>query len=103
MIIIHHCGVDGSRPRGHTSLTGAADAQHAVARDPADNIMITVEWMKDGPEGDVIVSRLEQVQVGIDEDGEAVTSCVVVEADGKSKTKKWQRDWRHQNRLQGML
>jgi hypothetical protein len=27
VIIVHHCGIDGSRPRGHTALTGAADAQ----------------------------------------------------------------------------
>ena len=31
--IIHHCGVAGDRPRGHTSLTGAVDAQLAVKRD----------------------------------------------------------------------
>ena len=24
VLIIHHCGVESSRPRGHTSLTGAA-------------------------------------------------------------------------------
>ena len=78
VVIVHHCGVDGSRPRGHTSLTGAADAQHAVSRDGADNIVVTVEWMKDGPEGDVIVSRLEHVDLGADTDGESVSSCVVV-------------------------
>ena len=50
VIIIHHCGVEGSRPRGHTSLTGAADAQLAVKRDPAGNVVTTVEFMKDGPE-----------------------------------------------------
>jgi hypothetical protein len=81
VIIIHHCGVDGSRPRGHTSLTGAADAQIAVARDAAANIVATVEWMKDGLEGDVIVSRLEQAELGADQDGEPITSCVVVPVD----------------------
>jgi RecA-family ATPase len=30
VIIIHHCGVDDRRPRGHTSLTGNAHAQLAV-------------------------------------------------------------------------
>ena len=39
VIIIHHCGIEGSRPRGHTSLTGAADAQIAVKRDGADNVV----------------------------------------------------------------
>jgi hypothetical protein len=81
VVIVHHCGVDGSRPRGHTSLTGAADAQHAVSRDGADNIVVTVEWMKDGPEGDVIVSRLEHVDLGADCDGESLSSCVVVPAE----------------------
>ena len=86
VIIVHHCGVDGTRPRGHTSLTGAADAQHAVTRDVANNITVTVEWLKDGPEGAIIVSRLEQVEVGTDEDGEPITSCVVVQADAVPTT-----------------
>ena len=67
MIIVHHCGIDARRPRGHTSLTGAADAQLSVKRDPAGNIVVTVEWMKDGPEGDAIISRLDQVEIGIDD------------------------------------
>src|SRR5262249_55468616 len=25
VVIVHHCGIEGTRPRGHTSLTGAAD------------------------------------------------------------------------------
>jgi hypothetical protein len=37
--------------------------------------------MKDGPEGDVIVSRLEHVDLGADADGESVSSCVVVPAE----------------------
>jgi hypothetical protein len=74
--------VDGTRPRGHTSLTGAADAQLAVSRDGADNIVVTVEWMKDGPEGDIITSRLEQVDLGKDADDETVNSCVIVPAEG---------------------
>ena len=78
VLIIHHCGIDGTRPRGHTSLTGAVDAQLAVKRDGAGNIEVKVEWLKDGPEGDVIFSRLEAIEVGIDEDGEAITSCVIV-------------------------
>jgi hypothetical protein len=77
VIIIHHCGVDGSRPRGHTSLTAAADAQLAAERDTAKNVIVTVEWLKDGQEGDIIVSRLDKVTVGFDEDGEEITSCVV--------------------------
>jgi hypothetical protein len=82
VIIVHHCGIEGTRPRGHTSLTGAVDAQLAVKRDGAGNVVATVEWMKDGPEGETIVSRLEPVEVGTDHDGDPITSCVVESVHG---------------------
>jgi hypothetical protein len=88
VIVIHHCGVEGTRPRGHTSLTGAADAQLAVKRDDVGNIVATVEFMKDGPQGDMIVSSLEQVTVGTDDDGDAITSCVIRPADASSSKAK---------------
>ncbi|MCT8974941.1 AAA family ATPase [Microbaculum marinisediminis] len=81
VIVVHHCGIDGTRPRGHTSLTGAVDAQLAVKRDGADNVIVECELAKDGPQGDRIVSRLDIVEVGTDEDGDVITSCVVVETD----------------------
>ena len=80
-VIIHHCGINGERPRGHTSLTGACDAQIAVKRDAEGRIVATVEHMKDGVEGDTIHSRLVVVEVGTDEDGEAITSCIVEPAE----------------------
>jgi hypothetical protein len=86
VIIIHHCGINGERPRGHTSLTGAVDAQIAVKRDAADRIITTVEFMKDGPEGEEIVSRLAVVEVGDDEDGDAITSCVIEAADDEDRS-----------------
>jgi hypothetical protein len=82
VIIVHHCGIDGNRPRGHTSLTGAVDAQLAIKRDAASNVVATVEWMKDGPEGEVIVSKLDPVEVGTDEEGDVITSCVVEPVEG---------------------
>jgi len=81
VIVVHHCGVEGKRPRGHTSLSGACDAQIAVKRDNAGTITATVEFMKDGPEGDEICSRLEAMEVGVDEDDEPITSCVLVPAE----------------------
>jgi AAA domain len=92
VVIVHHCGHEGTRPRGHSSLMGAVDAQIAVKRDAADNIIATVEFMKDGPQGDEFASRLEVVEVGIDTDGDRITSCVIVPveelAPQKEKPKK---------------
>jgi hypothetical protein len=84
--IVHHCGVQETRPRGHTALTGACDAQLAVTRDRANNVTVTVEHMKDGPEGDVIASKLELVEVGTNEDGDAITTCLVVPTEVQRTT-----------------
>jgi hypothetical protein len=84
VLIIHHCGVAGDRPRGHTSLSGAVDAQLSVKRDAADNIVVEVELAKDGPQGETITSRLEVVEVGVDEDDEIIASCVIVPAESES-------------------
>lgn len=81
VIVVHHCGIDDKRPRGHTSLAGAADAQIAVRRDAAGTITATVEWMKDGPEGEVESSTLRVVEVATDVDGEPIVSCVVEPSD----------------------
>lgn len=81
VVIVHHCGIDGTRPRGHTALTGAADAQLAVKRDTSAGVFtVKVEFMKDGAEGDMVACQLETLEVGVDQDGESVTSCVVREA-----------------------
>ena len=81
VIIVHHCGIDGSRPRGHTSLTGATDVQLSCKRDKQGNIVIEVEYAKDGPESEQIISKLKVVEVGIDCRGKAISSCVVLPAE----------------------
>jgi hypothetical protein len=95
VVVVHHCGIDGTRPRGHTSLQGACDAQLAVARDSNDNIIVTVEEMKDGPHGTVVASRLDPEDVGMDEDGEKITSCVVVPVDNPVLPNKKASRWSH--------
>jgi hypothetical protein len=87
IVIVHHCGHEGTRPRGHSSLMGAIDAQISVKRDAADNIIATVELMKDGPQGDEFASRLEVVEIGLDDDGDKITSCVIVPVEGLAPQK----------------
>jgi hypothetical protein len=82
VLVIHHCGHNDTRPRGHSSLTAAADTQIKIRRDTTDNIIAEVEFAKDGPTGQTVVSRLDVVDLGMDEDGQPITSCVVVPADG---------------------
>jgi len=75
--IVHHCGHEGSRPRGHTSLIGAADTQIAVSASESGNHMARVEFAKDGEDGAEIGFTLRQIELGEDPDGDALTSCVV--------------------------
>jgi hypothetical protein len=48
--------------------------------------------MKDGPQGEEFASRLEVVEIGLDDDGDRITTCVIVPVDGlepqKDKPKK---------------
>jgi hypothetical protein len=78
VIIVHHCGVDGTRPRGHTSQGGAVDVELEAQKDKAGNVVVTVKAAKEMVEGAVITSRLEVVELGIDQDGDKITSCVVL-------------------------
>lgn len=82
VIIVHHSGLAEGRARGHTSLLGSADAQIAVKRDAADNVVATVEFMKDGEDGVEIVSKLLPFDVAVGATGKIVNSCVVVPVDG---------------------
>jgi len=80
VLFIHHCGIVGSRPRGHTSLAGADDVQIAIDRDKNGIITARVEHMKESEAGAVFSSKLEPVDLGNDEDGDEITSCVIIES-----------------------
>jgi AAA domain len=81
VLIIHHSGIAKNRPRGHTSLAGADDAQIAVERDKNGNVIARVEHMKDAEAGAVITSKLELVELGTDRDGDTISSCIIVPSD----------------------
>lgn len=81
VIIIHHCGHDQNRPRGHSSLIGAEDVEISVKKNAANEIVSTVERAKDMQEGAVFVSRLKVIDLGLDPDGDMETSCSVLPVD----------------------
>ena len=79
--VVHHCGLEGTRPRGHTSLTGATDCQISVRKRESGIVTAETELMKDGAAETKITSRLEPLTVGMDSDKEPITSCVIVPVD----------------------
>jgi hypothetical protein len=85
--VVHHCGLEKDRPRGSTALLGAADAQIVVKKLATNLMEAIVEYLKDGPDGHRVVGRLEVVDLGEDEFGERISSCVILPVDEQSAPK----------------
>ena len=103
VVIVHHCGHDDSRPRGHSSLIAAVDTQIAVSRDAADNIIAKLELSKDSEIGLTFVSRLKVVDIGVDQDGDPITSCVVEAVEGPVASEAGKRGKKQPKSHQAML
>lgn len=81
VILVHHAGKDASRgARGWSGLKAAADAEVEIERTPLGRA-IRVTKQKDGEDGLEYGFTLDVVQIGADEDGDPITSCVVLPAD----------------------
>jgi KaiC/GvpD/RAD55 family RecA-like ATPase len=87
VIIVHHCGLEANRPRGHTALAGAADAQISIRRQ-RHLITAAVDFAKDMPDGLSNTSKLEQIEIGSDEDGDMISTCILVPTDEKPEAPK---------------
>lgn len=82
VMAVHHSGKDAGRgARGHSALRAALDAEIALARSDDGVIEATLAKARDGATGARLAFRLRQVALGEDEDGDAVTSCVVAPED----------------------
>lgn len=88
VILVHHTGKDTTRGmRGHSSLRGNLDAVLQVELQGDDRHFI-VEKSKDGEAGQQHGFTLEVATVGIDDDGDGISSCYVVPSARTKKTPK---------------
>jgi putative DNA primase/helicase len=77
VLVVHHTGKDATRGlRGHSSLFAALDAAVEVTRE-GDRREWKVAKAKDGQDGAGHPFRLDVVDLGEDDEGETVTSCVI--------------------------
>jgi hypothetical protein len=85
VMLVHHSGKDSSKgARGWSGLRAAADVELEVVR--VDNARsLTVTKLKDGVDGAEFGFQLHTVVLGLDEDGEEITSCVVEHVEGPVK------------------
>ncbi len=80
VVLIHHSGKDASKgARGWSGLRAACDAELEVVREPTGRYL-RLSKSKDGEDGLEWGFDLEVVQLGVDEDLDPITSCVVIEA-----------------------
>jgi RecA/RadA recombinase len=79
VILVHHAGKDLTRgARGWSGLKAAADAELEVLRTESGRMLRTSK-MKDGEDDQAWGFDLEVQPVGMDEDGDVITSCTVRE------------------------
>jgi hypothetical protein len=77
VLLVHHSGKDAAKGmRGHSSLFAALDCAIEVTRS-GDRRAWKVDKAKDSEDGRTYPFRLEVVEVGINEDLDLITSCVV--------------------------
>jgi hypothetical protein len=79
--LIHHSGKDESRgARGWSGLRAACDFEFEVIRADEDRVA-TITKMKGGADGGEFGFRLQTISVGVDDDGDMETTCVVAFTD----------------------
>jgi hypothetical protein len=83
VVPIHHVGKDTSRgARGWSGIKGAADAEITIVRDQYGRKAV-VSKMKDGDEGMEFPFKLKVVEVGTDQYGDIIDSCVIEHLDAE--------------------
>ena len=99
VILVHHTGVNAEaqhRARGSSAWRGALDIEISVV--PGDTIEIVQRKSKDAEEAPPVFAELESVPIAgwLDEDGEQVTSAILVAGVKPEKAKKDSPLARHQ-------
>jgi putative DNA primase/helicase len=78
VVLVHHTGKNAAAGlRGHSSLFAAMDAAIEVSRD-GDRREWKVAKSKDGMDGEAHPFKLQVEALGVEQTGEAITSCVVM-------------------------
>jgi len=81
VMIIHHSGKDKSKgSRGHSSLRAAVDTEIQVS-DEGSYRTATCKKQRDMENGKQVAFTLRGVDLGLDDENDPITSCVVEHAD----------------------
>lgn len=84
IVLVHHSGKDAAKgARGHSSLRAATDTEIEVTHEEGDRVA-TVTKQRDYQGGESFAFGLKSVELGQDQDGDEVVSCVVEMADSEA-------------------
>jgi hypothetical protein len=85
-LLIHHCGHNTERYRGHSSIGGTVVAEISIKRvGKTDATVSTVVAARDFEAGRSITHEMVRIDPGEDSDGDRVTSLVCVAGDNSLK------------------
>jgi hypothetical protein len=86
VFLVHHFGKDEARgARGHSSLKAALDTEIEISV-KGEMRVATVTKQRDLPAGNQYGFNLKSVELGRDDDGDPVTSCIVVSTDAPNRS-----------------
>lgn len=88
VLLVHHSGKDATKgARGWSGLLGAVDCEIQIARF-GDDRAATITKLKDGDDTEQSYGfKLNTVELGQDEDGDPITSCVVLQSNSAGRAK----------------
>lgn len=82
--LVHHLNADGTKLRGHTSVTANVDQVLAVSCDKETKVRtVRTSKMKDGDDTTTFNFELMQIILGKDVKGKEITSCVALPSGEK--------------------
>ncbi len=90
VIEVHHTGKDeGKGSRGHSSLKAAADVEIEISKSGTGGHTLKLTKVKDGRSDLEYSFTLREIDLGMDDDGDPITTCVIDEggqrpSDGQS-------------------
>jgi len=83
VMLVHHCGKDEAKgARGHSSLRAAVDTEIELSRPDGEKITtVRVTKQRDLEIGEAMPFSLNVIELGINQRGKPITSCIVHHED----------------------
>ena len=93
VLLVHHMTKNGTTYRGSSALEGAVDTMIEVSKNAKNIVTIKTKKQKDAANGKPMTCELHVVDLGLDEDNEPVTSCVLRDVSSTASAGSGLQNW----------